>query len=50
MNGMTVILPYRGQPWFEKVRQALLRSPLVRKIFVVQQGGFKSTQSMVQIF
>jgi hypothetical protein len=45
MNGMTVILSYHDQPSFEKVRQALLRSPLVRKIFVVQQGGFKSTQS-----
>jgi len=50
MNGMTVILPYLGQPWFEKVRQALLRSPLVRKIFVVQQGGFKSTQSRCKSF
>jgi len=50
MNGMTVILPYRGQPWFERVQQNLLRSPLVRKIFVVQQGGFKSTQSTCKSF
>lgn len=50
MNGMTVVLPYRGQPWFEKVRQDLLRSPHVRKIFVVQQGGLKSTQSRCKSF
>jgi hypothetical protein len=45
MKGITVVVPYRGQPWFERVRQTLLRSPLVRNIFIVQQGGFKPTQS-----
>lgn len=50
MNGMTVVLPYQGQPWFEKMQQALLRSPLVRKIFVVHPGGFKSGQSLCKSF
>jgi hypothetical protein len=45
MRGITAVVPYRGQPWFEKVRQTLLRSPLVRHIFVVQQGGFKRASS-----
>lgn len=42
MNGITVILPYCGQPWFERVQQDLLGSPLVRKILIVHTGGFKS--------
>jgi hypothetical protein len=50
MNGMTVILSYHDQPLFERVRVALLQSPLVRKIFVVHQGGFKSTQSTCKSF
>jgi hypothetical protein len=50
MNGMTVVLSYHDQPWFERVRAALLRSPLVRKIFVVHQGGFKSTQPTCKSF
>ena len=45
MEGMTVVLPYQGQPWFERVRQDLLRSPLVRKIFVVHAGGGKPPPS-----
>jgi hypothetical protein len=50
MNGITVILPHRGQPWFERVQQDLLGSPLVRKIFVVHTGGFKSAQSPCKDF
>jgi len=50
MKDMTVVLPYQGQPWFERVQQALLQSPLVRKIFVVHPGGFKSTQSRCKSF
>ncbi len=50
MKGMTVVLPYQGQPWFERMQQVLLRSPLVRKIFVVHPGGFKSTQSLCRSF
>lgn len=50
MNGITVILPYRGQPWFEKVQQDLLGSSLVRNIFVVHAGGFKSAQSSCKDF
>lgn len=50
MKDITVVLPYQGQPWFERVQQALLRSPLVRKIFVVHPGGFKSTQSLCKSF
>jgi hypothetical protein len=46
MSGITVVVPYRAQPWFERVRQILLRSALVRNIFVVQQGGAKPAQPM----
>jgi hypothetical protein len=50
MKGMTVVLPCQGQPWFERVQQTLLRSPLVRDIFVVHPGGFKTTQSLCNFF
>ncbi|PKN60460.1 MAG: glycosyl transferase [Deltaproteobacteria bacterium HGW-Deltaproteobacteria-11] len=50
MNGITVIVTYQGQSRFERVQQALLRSPFVRKIFVVHPGGFKSTQSLCKSF
>lgn len=50
MNGITVVLACQGQPWFEKMRQALLRSPLVPDIFAVHPGGFKTTQSRCESF
>ncbi len=50
MAGMTVVLPYQGQSWFERMQQALLGSPLIRKIFVVHSGGFKSRQSLCKSF
>jgi hypothetical protein len=50
MKNITVVLPCQGQPWFERMQQALLLSPLVRKIFVVHPGGFKSTQSQCKSF
>jgi GT2 family glycosyltransferase len=45
MKGLTVVLPYRGQPWFEKVRQTLFQSPVVRNIFLVQPADITSTPS-----
>ncbi|MBA4396807.1 MAG: glycosyl transferase [Syntrophus sp. (in: bacteria)] len=50
MNGITVVLACQGKPWFDKMRQALLRSPLVADIFVVHPGGFKATQSQCEFF
>jgi hypothetical protein len=50
MEGMTVVLPYQGQSWFERMQQALLGSPLIREIFVVHPGGFKSRQSLCKSF
>ncbi|MFH1079286.1 MAG: glycosyltransferase family A protein [Pseudomonadota bacterium] len=50
MKGITVVLPCQGQPWFERVQEALLRAPLVRKIYVVHPGGFKSTHSLCESF
>jgi hypothetical protein len=47
---ITVVLPYRRQPWFERVQQDLLGSPLVREIFVVNMGGFKPAQGSYKGF
>jgi GT2 family glycosyltransferase len=48
MNGMTVVLPYHGQPGFDRVQRTLLASPLVRKIFVVHPGGFNIKNPLCQ--
>lgn len=50
MNSITVVVPYQGQPWFERCRQTLLQSPPVRKIFVVQRDGFGQEPPMCKSF
>ena len=50
MQGLTVVLPYQGHPWFMQMLQNLLAFPAVLDIITVHPGGLKPPPGMFRSF
>jgi len=50
MHGLTVVLPYRGQPWFERMRQELLKCPAALEMIAVHPAVCKPAQGVCRSF